>query len=180
MKKNHNTGYIVCLALMLILFSVTVAAQEFIITYGGEGGSRTFYEGKETFEVEVKERKAQIDGPFAKIKNLLQIAEYPHPAVVTISIHPNVTYLQDEYVMGYDPARPIAGAYIKVTDPNGRVVLDKSTPETGYVAYLNGEWQDFGFDNPVLGKYTVWANPVTGGIEVNCHINIYPNYSKNK
>jgi len=176
MKKNHNTGYIVCLALMLTLFSVTVAAQEFIITYGGEGSWGFTDLDMKPFEIDVKERKAQIDGPFAKIKNLLQIAEYPHPAVVAISIEPNEVYIMNEHADGYNPARPVTGAYIKVTDPKGRVILDKSTPETGYVAYLNGEWQEFGFDNPIPGKYTVWSKLVNAnnGIVINCRINIYP------
>ena len=43
------------------------------------------------------------------------------------------------------------GIYLKITDPNGNVILDKSTPETGIA-----KRPMFSDSLLVIGQYTVW------------------------
>ena len=148
MKKMMDI--IVGLALMLTFFSTIAVSEDSHIFLYGEKSENYTAPSEVTFEIEVEKDTIQ-----RKIS-----ANAVSSASVTV-------YIESECSK--------CGVALKVTDPNGRVILDKSTTETGFIM-KSDRAENFLFKNPVEGKYKVWFNVVNHkeDLKLRCVISGYP------
>ena len=173
MKKDYSIPRIVGIALTLVFcFSTLAFSEDTYITYAG----RMTKEDSFTLQA--------VDP-----EDLLPLREYSFEINVEKHIIPfpfdeslRGTFIYSVYV-GLGGNCSDCGIYLKVTDPNGRVILDKSTPETGFVK-INREFNTFIITDPasgellepVLGKHTVWLKPTANNVihGVRIEIDGYP------
>ena len=147
MKRNFNIVHIAGLALVLIFcFSTTAVLADSYARLSGSGSEECAGASTKSFEIDVK-GETVTDG----IPDNPNLTGFIHVSIVAKCSN--------------------CGAYLKITDPNGRVVLDRSTAETGFVTN-SFRGQNYTFTNPVPGKYTVWFKPsdVNEDVKLECSI----------
>ena len=148
MKKICNIGRMVGLALMLILcFSTNVFPEEYFFTIvsGRTSAENDFMGLGNNNYIPFKENSYEID--VKEIKN-----PAPKPMSVELAINTVMFHIQ--------ATCSDCGLYLKITDPEGKIVFDSSTPEEGFLKPSNTS-QNFPLntDKVIPGKYTVWFKP---------------------
>jgi len=147
MKINCNFVYIVGLALMLILgfstnafpedyfFTTTIGSTPAVLDFMGSGSNNYIPFKENSYEIDVKEKKSPVPKPISV-----------NIAVNAVSISLSATCSD-------------CGLYLKITDPEGKIVFDRSTPEKGFLRPSNDQHFPLDTDKVIPGKYTVWFKP---------------------
>ena len=160
MKKNYNITRIVGIVLTLVFcFSTLAFSEDTHISYGGyttEDNRITLGLGAPDDFLKLQEYSFEID-----------VEKHNVPGKFDESMKGTFMYIVS---VGLGGNCSDCGIYLKITNPNGRVILDKSTPETGFVKAnqvspfvvtdpISGE-----FLEPVLGKHTIWLKPTAPNV----------------
>jgi len=137
MKKNISIWRIIVLAVVLVLcFSTIAVSQDTTIMRGGKGSSADIGSASGSFEVNVGETTLAMEpDPYLKEHSL---------AAIDVTINAGIDNPE-----AYEKIR----FYLKITDPNGKVILDINAYSANGPAKHNDR---FYLTEILTGKYTVW------------------------